>query len=99
MKDGKNVTIVMLLMSAVVLSVLASLAFHLPPAQAGNSGVRFNHYIMTPGARADSFDNIYIIDVLSKRLNVYSLDPNRKRMDLKDSLDLAKYFRTTGTSE
>lgn len=93
MKDGKNVTIVMLLLSAVVLSVLLSMAFRLQPAQAGNSGVRFNHYIMTPGARADSFDNIYIIDVLNKRLNAYSLDPNRKSINLRDSVDLAKYFR------
>jgi len=91
MNDSKNVTIVMLLISAVILSVLVLAT---QPTHAGNSSARFGDYIMSAGARADSFDNLYVIDVLQKRLNVYSLDPNKRRMEILDTVDLTQYFQS-----
>ena len=94
MNDSKNITIVMLLLSAVVLSVLLLASIQTAaPVQAGNTSARFGDYVMAPGARAKSFDNLYVIDVLQKRLNVYSADPNRKRVEILDTVDLAQYFK------
>ena len=91
MNDSKNVTIVMLLISAVVLTVLMLATTQ--PADAGNTSARFGDYVMSPGARADSFDNLYVIDVLQKKLNVYSTDPNKRRLEILDSIDLTQYFQ------
>lgn len=93
MTNGKNVTILMLLMSAVVLSALLLAAIRTDPAQAANTSARLDPYIMTTGGRADTADNIYIIDIYQKRLNVYTADPNRDRLDAMDSVDLTQYFR------
>ena len=91
MNDSKNVTIVMLLISAVVLTVL--MLATMQTTEGGNSSSRFGDYVMSPGARADSFDNLYVIDVLQKRLNVYSTDPNKRRLEILDSIDLTQYFQ------
>jgi len=40
-------------------------------------------------------DDLFVIDVLAKRLNVYYTDDNRGRLDILDSVDLPQYFQTT----
>lgn len=94
MTDHKNVTIAMLVLSAVVLSVLLVAAFRTaPPAYAGNTSARIDPYIMMPGGRSDSADNLYVVDVFRQRINVYYADRNRKALILKDSKELAGLFQ------
>ena len=93
MTDHKNTTIVMLLLSAVVLSVLLGAAFRsAPPAYGGNVSARIDPYILMPGGRSDSADNLYVVDVYRKRINVYYADRNRESLILKDSKDLTGLF-------
>ena len=93
MNDHKNTMIVMLVLSAVVLSVLLVAALRTtPPAYAGNTSARIDPYIMMPGGRSDSADNLYVVDVYRKRINVYYADRNRKTLILKDSKDLTGLF-------
>ena len=103
MNDSKNITIVMLLISAVILSVLLLAT---QPTHAGNSSARFGDYVMSAGARADSFDNLYVIDVLQKRLNVYSTDPEgrphvaaQRKKYLADHIPGSTYLLVAGLAQ
>ncbi len=94
MNNGKNITIAMLVLSAIVLSTLLVIVAPTPKALAGNTSARFKDaYIMSPGGRADSFDNLYVIDVPRQKLNAYEVDPNRKNMNILDTVDLPRYFQ------
>lgn len=94
MNNGKNITIAMLVLSAIVLSTLLVIVTPTPKALAGNTSARFEDtYIMSPGGRADSFDNLYVIDVPRQKLNAYEVDPNRKNMKILDTVDLPRYFQ------
>ena len=93
MNDHKNITITMLLLSAVVLAVLLVAAIKTaPPAYAGNVSNRIDPYIMMPAGRSDTFDNLYVIDIYQQKINVYEADRNRKTLILKDSKDLTGLF-------
>ncbi len=80
-------------MSAVVLSALLLAAIRTDPVQAANTSARLDPYIMATGGRSDTADNIYIIDIYQKKLNVYTAERNRERIDAMDSVDLTQYFR------
>jgi hypothetical protein len=97
MNDSKNITIAMLLISAVVLSVLVAVSVRTPSAEAGNASSRYGDYILCPGARAESADNLYVIDVMKRRLNVYVIDQNRRDVNLQFTVDLANYFGRGGS--
>ncbi len=93
MNDNKNMLIVLLLISAVLLSAMLFVARQTEQtAQAGNTSARFGDYIMCPGAREDSSDNIYIIDVQLQRLAVYLLEPGTNDLIPVDIIDLQRYF-------
>jgi len=91
MNDKANTTIVLLVISAVLLSAMLFAARQTSQtARAGNTAMRFGDYIMCPGARESDADNLYVIDVRKQRMNVYMIEPGRA--------DLANHYRNVGHS-
>ncbi len=95
MKNSQNMLIAALVVSAVVLSavLLSTFMQTSQPAQAGNVFARYFGMAGTVGQVAQSADALYLIDVDSKRLNAYALDPAKGSIELLDSVDLAQAFR------
>ena len=88
-----NLTIMLLLASAAVLTALLAVQLLDTPAARADSSVRGGDYIVVPGAYNSNFDMIYILDVSAQKLNVYELDfVQSKGLELRDQLDLNKVF-------
>jgi hypothetical protein len=97
MKDMQNVTITLLLISAMVLGGLLIASWNEEKAYAAASSDRNGDYIMTAGAWSGNHDLLYVIDVPSKRLNVYYPDPGTANktgsIESVDTADLERTFR------
>ena len=96
MKRNQNTINVLLLITAGILT--AMLIWTLQPAGEpayAESSVRGGNYVFGTGAWSSSQDLLYVINRASKQLNVYSLDTNRKRVELEDTQDLTKAFRSS----
>jgi len=93
MNDQKNILIVLLLISAALLSTMLFIANRTEQtAQATGSADRFSDYIMCPGQRESGADNIYVIDVQQKKLVAYIVEPGTENLVPVDIIDLARYF-------
>ena len=73
MKDTQNVTIMLLGITAVVLGAMVVSAFRAEPAYAESAG-RASRYIVAPGAWSNDRDVFYVIDLASRRLNLYAVN-------------------------
>jgi len=93
MNDKKNMLLVLLLISAALLSAMLFVAHQTrQTAQAGNTSARFGDYILCPGARESSTDNLYVIDVRLQRMGVYLIEPGTNDLMPVDIIDLQRYF-------
>jgi hypothetical protein len=93
MKDNKNTTILLLLVSAVLLGGLLIGLNNTEPAHA-ETEVRRGEYIMTTGQYNDSTDFLYVVDLAVQRMNVYYVDQaNKKSIVRVTTLDLKKAFQ------
>ena len=93
MNDKKNTMIVLLVISAVLLSGMLFVARQTSQsAKAGNTAARFGDYVMCPGARENGADNVYVIDMRKQRMIVYMIEPGRRDMIAVDLIDLKRYF-------
>lgn len=94
MNDKQNTMIVLLLISAAMLGSMLFVAHRTDQsAQAGNTATRSGDYIMSPGSRDSSSDNLYVIDVRERRLLVYMIEPGRTKLNAVDFIDLKKAFK------
>ena len=91
MNDRQNIVIVLLLVTAALLSMM--LIFTSSEAVAGNTAARYQDYIMCPGERSTSSDNIYVIDVQEKKLITYWVEPGTDSFEPTDIVDLEKVFK------
>jgi hypothetical protein len=93
--NPKNDTIlmVMLLVTAAVLSVLLVGSWSANKAYAGTSADHKGDYIMVTGAITDSSELLYIIDVPNKRMLAYYADPIQNTMRVVDDVNLSTTFR------
>jgi len=89
MKDKQNITIILLLVTAAILATMLVVTLNSPRAYAG-SPVRGGDYIMVNGAFNENRDLVWVIDVMSKRMNVYELNLQRGAVDLIDGVELGK---------
>lgn len=87
MKNTENVTIVLLLITVVILGAL------LVGSARADTPVRLDRYIICTGAYAASVDLLYVIDVKTNLLNVYSLDTNKGVIEKRDTVKLELAFR------
>ena len=93
MSDQKNILIVLLLISAALLSTMLFIANRTEQtAQATGSSDRFGDYLMCPGQRESSADNVYVIDTQQQKLIVYIVEPGTNDLGPVDIIDLARYF-------
>jgi len=91
MQKTQNITIVMLLMTAAILTGLLISAYT-PPAYA--SGVsRSGDYIMASGQYDSDMDFIYVLDIANGKLNLYYPDINTRQLTLGTSIDLIPAFK------
>ena len=93
MQKTQNITIVMLLMTAAILSSLLIAGWlYTEPAYA--SGVsRAGDYIMASGQYDADTDFIYVLDIANAKLNLYYPNINTNQLTLGTSLDLGAAFR------
>jgi hypothetical protein len=93
MQKTQNITIVMLLMTAAILSSLLIAGWlYTEPAYA--SGVsRAGDYIMTSGQYDADTDFIYVLDMANAKLNVYYPDINTNQLKIGVTVDVGAAFR------
>jgi len=89
MNDSQNITISLLVISAVILTAL--LIGMQQPAY-GDTPARAGRYIGVTGAVASSRDLMYLTDVVADQLNVYGIDINTKSIKLIQAVDLKRIF-------
>ena len=94
MKNTQNTTIVLLTVTAAILGGIVAGTWLDRPAQAGYVSVSKGDYIMVPYQWSDSLDLICVIDVASRRMNVYAPNQNTKALDLLQQVDLERTFAT-----
>lgn len=94
MKRNENILIGMLICTTVILAVMflgswnAQKAYASAPDRAGD-------YIMITGARSDSNDLLYVIDVPNQKMVVYYIDPIQNQVQVVDDrVDFSQVFKT-----
>jgi uncharacterized SAM-binding protein YcdF (DUF218 family) len=94
MKDPQNITIAILLATAVVLGTMLAFTLGTREAQAAAS-VRGAQYIMVTGEVSNIRDVLYVIDITSRQVCVYDVNWVKKTLDLVDRKPLDEVFGTT----
>jgi len=88
MQNNANVVIVLLVISAAVLTaVLVGTAY------ADSSSTRAGDYAAATGSLDTERDLLYVIDIAAGRLNVYNVNRKSNTIDLGGSVDLARPSR------
>jgi len=94
MRDTQDVTIALLIATAVILSAILLSAYRTQdPAACADTSVEHGDYLMVPGARGTTTDLLYVVDIAARRLNTYETNVNTWTMELIDSVDLERSFR------
>lgn len=93
MKNTQNITIVLLLVCAGILTamLITMHATNTPTARA-NTTVRKGKYIMATGTWSSSTDFVYVIDISSQQMNGYVADRQGRRVMPLDKVDLSTAF-------
>ena len=96
MKSNQNAAMILLSISALVLTVIlvavysgtSQEAYAAAPARAGD-------YTWVVGQLDANTELLYVVDIASRRLNVYWLNPQARKLDIRAGagVDLAKVFR------
>ena len=95
MKNAQNLTIVLLVVTASILTSLlvAQFVYTQPDAYGVTCGAKGGDYIMATGQYNQDMDFIYILDIANNKLNIYYPNINTNSLVLGDSVDLALAFR------
>jgi hypothetical protein len=93
MQKTQNITIIMLLMTAAILSSLLVAGWlYTEPAYAGGTS-RSGDYIMASGQYDAETDFIYVLDIANAKLNLYYPNINTNQLTLGTWIDLGAAFR------
>ena len=94
MKNPQNITIALLAVTAVIMgTMLLSGYMTSPNAAYADTPVKQGDYVMGTGGYTPSTDLLYVIDIASRRLNVYYANINTNALDPIDRVDLDKAFQ------
>ena len=97
MKDSQNITITLLLATALIMTVALLVTYTTNENVAyADTPVKQGDYVFGSGAVSGSTDNIYLIDIATRRLNVYRPNINTSAIDLIDTVDLRRAFASGG---
>lgn len=94
MKNAENITIVMLLATAAILGSML-VGTYCGTSQSADAEVFARHmgFIVSTGQVAPWVDAMYIIDLETKKLNVYILSHQNNSLEFLTTVDLGKAFR------
>ena len=93
MQKTQNITIIMLLMTAAILSSLLVAGWlYTEPAYAGGVS-RAGDYIMASGQYDADTDFIYVLDIANAKLNLYYPDINTNQLKIGVTTDVGAAFR------
>jgi len=93
MKNSQNITIVLLVVSAGILTAML-IGMHVtntPTAQADTT-VKQGRYIVSVGTWSSSTDFVYIVDIAAQQMNAYVADRQGRKITPLDKVDLSKAF-------
>ena len=97
MKNTPNLTIVLLVVTASILTTLLVAGYvYNQPAYAATAQSKGGDYIMAAGSYNQESDFIYVVDIANNKLNVYYANINTNALVPGGSVDLAKAFARTG---
>ena len=92
MRNTQNITIGLLLVTAIVLAGTVVGTFTNAGASAyADTPVKQGRYVMVTGAYSSSTDFLYLLDIAAQRVNVYCID-SKKTVQRLDSVDLRQAF-------
>jgi len=94
MKNGQNITIGLLVVSAAILTAML-IGMHVantPQAQAQFT-MKQGKYVVSVGTYSASYDLVYIMDLTTGQVNAYAADRVRKRIQIADQMEMAQVFR------
>lgn len=94
MKNSQNLAIVLLLISAALLTAMLLATMHQTSDEAVASvAVKQGDYIMATGQIASRYDALYAVDVTESRLIAYYINPDNDRLEILDTASLERAFR------
>jgi hypothetical protein len=94
MKNTQNVTIVLLIVTAAILtSLLVGGYVYTQPAYGGASQSKGGDYIMAAGTYDQNSDFIYVVDIAKNMLAIYYVNINNNTVMMGGKEDLAKAFK------
>ena len=95
MRETQNITICLLLVTAGILAaMLIGSYMTLDNAAYASATQKQGDYIVSTGSRSSSTELLFVIDIAANRLNVYLTNINTWSLELLDTADLARAFRT-----
>ena len=93
MQKTQDITIVMLLMTAAILtSLLVAGYLYTEPAYAGSVS-RSGDYVMASGMFEEGTDFVYVLDIANAKLNLYYANTASNQLTLGCTTDLSTAFR------
>ena len=93
MKDTGNITIVLLTVTAVILTtMLIAVYFQTSQTSLAEGPARSGNYIMTTGRWNVDVDLTWVINLAAQQLNIYYANPNTNEIELIDSVSLQQTF-------
>ncbi len=93
MKDSKDITILLLTITAVILGAMLISSLNLQnTAYAGNTPVKQGDYILQVNMISGSTDLLVITDIATRRMNVYEPNLSNRSIDLLDQVNLEQAF-------
>lgn len=93
MKDNKNLTILVLSITAVILLAIVVGTKMDNSAYAGGVAMKQNEWIMTAAAATSKSDMLYMINVGQRQMNVYAVNTNNKKIEKIDTVSLDEMFK------
>jgi len=97
-KNTQNTTIVLLLITASILTaMLVAPYIGTEPAAYGDSSVRQGKYIMATGGYDQNIDLLYVVNIETQKMAVYAPNQARRSLDLQGKvISLGTSFGRTG---
>lgn len=94
MKNNQNITILLLTISAAILTVMLVVTMTETSQEAvAGASAKEGDYIMATGRISSAYDAVYVVDVVEERLIVYWVNPDNNRPEILDAADLDRAFR------
>ena len=94
MKNTQDITIMLLVVTASVLTTLLLASYvYTQPAYGATAATRgCGDYMIATGSFNQETDFIYLLDIATAKLNVYYPNVNNNTLELGDTVDLDKSF-------